>query len=376
MKIVADDRIPYLKGVLEPFCEVIYLPGDKIDRLSVRGADALFTRTRTKCDEFLLEGSGVKFIGSATIGYDHINTAYCDKSGIYWTNAPGCNSSSVAQYVAAALLELAFFSGFALKGKRLGIVGVGNVGSKVSRFAGAMGMELLLNDPPRNRAEGGSKFVELDGLLRGADIVTLHVPLNRTGQDKTFHLFNGDTFNNMRKGAWLINTSRGEVVNTNALKTSLKSGYLSGVVLDVWENEPNIDLELLGDSFIATPHIAGYSSDGKANGTAYIVNTFSKFFGLPIKNWFPKDIPMPNGKDIRIDCRNRNVEEIVREVVLQTYDIQSDSSSLVRSPSSFESLRGRYWARREFQNYVVTLFDGTIELKEILEAIGFKVVMA
>ena len=287
MKIVADDKIPFLKGALEPFAEVVYIPGKQISREILKDSDALLIRTRTVCNENLLEGTSIRFIGTATIGFDHIDTHYCRRNKIIWTNAPGCNSSSVQQYIAAALLRISSEHHFNLKDKTLGIIGVGNVGSKVEKFARSIGMNVLLNDPPRARMEGKKNFHSLNIVLSGSDILTVHIPLNLVGEDQTWHLFNEESFKKIKKGAWFINSSRGEVTDTYALKKALYSGMLNGAVIDVWENEPDIDPELLQQAFIATPHIAGYSSEGKANGTAMIVNSLNKYFILPSENWSP-----------------------------------------------------------------------------------------
>ncbi|MDP4207082.1 MAG: NAD(P)-dependent oxidoreductase, partial [Bacteroidota bacterium] len=186
MKIIIDDKIPYIRGVFEPFAEVHYLSGAATTPEIAHNADALITRTRTICNQKLLENSTVKFIATATIGYDHIDTEWCKSAGIEWTNAPGCNSSSVEQYVLAAILYQAREKGLILKGKTLGVVGVGNVGSKVARVGQLLGMKVLLNDPPRERAEGEGIFTSLDHILEEADIITLHVPLQHEGTDKTF----------------------------------------------------------------------------------------------------------------------------------------------------------------------------------------------
>src|SRR5512133_563848 len=195
MKIIIDDKIHYIHGAFEGVAEVIYLPGSKTTPEVVKDADAIVTRTRTICNEKLLAGSKVKFIATATIGYDHIDTAWCEQSGISWTNAPGCNSKSVEQYIASALMALAEKKNFTLKEKTIGIVGVGNVGAKVARLCEIFGMKVLLNDPPRARAEGGKSFVELESILENADIITLHVPLNLGGEDKTYHLADELFFN-------------------------------------------------------------------------------------------------------------------------------------------------------------------------------------
>ena len=183
MKVVADDKIPFLKGVLEPFADVVYLPGKNISNNDLKNADALLVRTRTKCNEALLKGSTIKFIGTATIGFDHIDSDYCGRHQITWTSAPGCNSSSVQQYIGAALLKLQHDRGYILKDKTIGVVGVGNVGSKVAKLAESLGMKVLLNDPPRAMLEGSSGFVSIDRILKESDIISLHVPLNRTGRD-------------------------------------------------------------------------------------------------------------------------------------------------------------------------------------------------
>ncbi|MGD0583490.1 MAG: 4-phosphoerythronate dehydrogenase PdxB [Bacteroidales bacterium] len=373
IKIVADDRIPFLKGILEPYADVKYLPGRDIDRKSISGADALIIRTRTKCTEQLLKGSDIKFIGTATIGFDHIDTRYCDSNGIKWTNAPGCNSSSVQQYVAAALLKISNEFRFPLKDKTMGIAGVGNVGSKIEKMAALLGMKVLLNDPPRARKEGPERFTYIETLLKESDIISLHVPLTIVGQDKTYHMINDGSLKKVKKGTWLINSSRGEVADTVSLKRALASGKLAGAVLDVWEHEPDIDQELMHISFIATPHIAGYSTDGKANGTANVVNDLANFFNLQIKNWYPYDLPEPEEPVIEISCKGKDTEDIIREAVDHTYNISEDDLKLRFSPADFENQRGNYKVRREFPAYSVKLSGGNKQIRILLENFGFRV---
>ncbi len=374
MKIVADDKIPFLKGVLEPYAEVIYLPGKEITREVIMDADALLTRTRTKCNASFLDGTSVKFIGTATIGIDHIDTPFCDRHNIFWTNAPGCNSSSVQQYVIVALLTVASEFRFNLKGKTIGIIGVGNVGAKVEKFARLMEMNVLLNDPPRAREEGEKGFISIERVLQESDIVTVHVPLNVNYEDCTFHLFTEEEFKKMKEGAWFINSSRGEVVETNAIKRVLSSGKLGGVVLDVWENEPDIDLDLMAETFLSTPHIAGYSADGKANGTSKVVNSLSYFFNLPLKDWYPAEVPPPESPVIEINGIGKTDEEIIRRAVVHTYNINEDNTNLRFSPADFEKLRGDYRIRREFSAYTVRLNGGTKRVKEQLEGLGFNLI--
>ena len=374
LKIIADDKIPFLKGVLEPYADMVYLPGKQITAEVAKDADALLIRTRTKCSKELLEGSRVSFIGTATIGYDHIDTGYCEKNKVKWTNAPGCNSSSVQQYVISALLKMASESGFSLTDKTLGIVGVGNVGSKVEKIALLLGMKVLVCDPPRARKEGSEKFISIDAVLHEADIITAHVPLSFEGEDKTFHLFNDKTLGRMKKGAWFINSSRGEVVDSAALKEALNSGNLSGAVLDVWEKEPDIDHELLRRVFIATPHIAGYSTDGKANGTAMIVNSLSGYFDLPLTGWFPPEVPLPEETLIEIDASAKTEQDIIKEAVFHTYNISDDDGRFRLSPGDFEKQRGEYPLRREFTTYTVNLRGGTKEVREIMKGLGFSII--
>ncbi|HLP71435.1 MAG TPA: 4-phosphoerythronate dehydrogenase PdxB [Bacteroidales bacterium] len=373
MKIVADDKIPFLRGALEPFAEVIYVPGKAITKEIIRDADALLIRTRTKCTPELLQGSAVRFIGTATIGFDHLNTNYCEENDIKWTNAPGCNSSSVQQYITAALLKLSRDHNFPLKGKVLGIVGVGNVGTKVEKAARALGMEVMLNDPPRERKEGKGNFVLLGDILYNADIITVHVPLNFVGEDATWHMFNEKSFKKMRKGTWFINAARGEVVDTASIRKAI-SGDKIRAVLDVWENEPDIDNTLMHQAFLATPHIAGYSTDGKANGTAMSVNALCSFFGLPIDSWYPKDVPPPPDPVIIIDGKGMEDYDIIRQAVNRTYSIEHDDIRLRLSPRDFEKQRGDYRLRREFTAYSVKLKNAGTDVRKILRDLGFNLV--
>ena len=374
IKIIADDKIPFLKGVLEPYADVTYLPGKQITRDVIMNADALLIRTRTKCTDTLLKGTRVKFIGTATIGFDHIDTQYCEKNKIKWINAPGCNSFSVQQYIAAALLKIASEFRFSLKDKTIGIIGVGNVGSKIEKFAKILGMKVLLNDPPRARKEGEKAFNSLDKILYESDIVTVHVPLNVVGEDRTYNLFNETSFKKMQKDAWFFNSSRGEVTDTAALKELLRSGKLGGAVIDVWENEPDIDQELMAKAFIATPHIAGYSTDGKANGTAMVVNSLCKYFEISLKNWYPENVPQPASPEITIDGRGKSEEDIIREAVFKTYNIAVDDLKLRFSPSDFEKQRGEYPLRREFTSYKIDLKGGSKKVQKMLEELGFKII--
>lgn len=374
IRIIADNKIPFLKGALEDVADISYYPGSEITGNKILNADALIIRTRTRCDESLLKGSRVKMIATATIGFDHIDTEYCKSRNINWTNAPGCNSSSVEQYVTSALLELAVNHGYNFEGKTIGIVGAGNVGTKVARIARLLGMEVLLNDPPRARKEGGDGFVSLEELKSRSDIISFHVPLLTEGVDRTLWMADRDFFNSIKQSIILINTSRGEVVQGKALKEAINSDKVKYSVIDVWENEPLPDPDLIQLVSIATPHIAGYSTDGKVNGTTMSVHAISRFFGLGKEDWKPVDVPGPENHSLVVDCTGLKKEEILLEVYSKIYDINTDDRDLRNDPGKFEELRGNYRLRREAPYYSVRLNNNPFEeLAEILEGLGFSV---
>jgi erythronate-4-phosphate dehydrogenase len=357
IKIVADSKIPFLKGALDEVANVTYVPGNLISRDHLTDADAIIVRTRTACNEKLLQGTAVKFIASATIGYDHIDLGFCAANGIGWTSAPGCNANSVRQYIAAALAEILGREKKSFSDITLGIIGAGNVGSGVLALAETLGIRTLVNDPPRERIEGSEVFSSVDKLLSASDIITMHVPLNQTGRDKTYHMANHEFFDKMKKGAWFINTSRGEVMETLSLIRALKTDKLAGVVLDVWEDEPEINRELLEIAQIATPHIAGYSADGKARGTAMSVQAVSKFFNLGLDNWHPKSIPPAVNQVLQVDCNNKSPEAVFGQISTLACDILETTKKLKESPETFEFLRETYPIRREPQ-YLKVYIEG------------------
>lgn len=373
MKIIIDDKIPYIRGAFEGVAEVIYLPGSKTTPEVVKDADAIVTRTRTICNEKLLAGSSVKFIATATIGYDHIDTDYCNAAGIQWTNAPGCNSKSVEQYISSTLMVLAETRNLNLKDLTIGVVGVGNVGSKVARIAELFGMKVLKNDPPRERAEGPAEFVSLKQVMDEANIITLHVPLNMKGEDATFHLGNAGFFSGLKKKPVVINSCRGEVVETNAVKAALKNGQISAFVCDCWENEPDLDLELLALTEIATPHIAGYSKDGKATGTQMSVKAISEFFGLGLENWHPSGVELPEQPVFELDGNGLSHQQIISKAILHTYDIRNDDQDFRKNTAQFEQLRGDYPTRREFPAFTIVPKNIREETLEILKKLGFTI---
>lgn len=330
MKIVADNAIPFLDGVLEPFAEVCRRPGREISAEDVRDADALVIRTRTRCDETLLAGSRVRMIATATIGFDHIDLAWCRRNGIEVATAAGCNARGVLQWVAAVLALLARRQGWTPGQRTLGVVGVGHVGSLVKSYAEAWGFRVLCCDPPREERERCG-FLPLEEVARQADILTFHTPLD----DSTRHMAGEWLFRMMKPGAVLLNSSRGEVVDGEAL---LRSGL--EWVLDVWEHEPQPDPELLRRALVATPHIAGYSLQGKANATALAVAALARKFGLPVEGWYPPEVTPSQPRAI-------SWQELVRTIV-GAYDIEAESRRLKQQPSAFESLRDRYDYRQEY----------------------------
>ena len=330
MKIVADNAIPFLDGVLEPFAEVCRRPGREISAEDVRDADALVIRTRTRCDETLLAGSRVRMIATATIGFDHIDLAWCRRNGIEVATAAGCNARGVLQWVAAVLALLARRQGWTPGQRTLGVVGVGHVGSLVKSYAEAWGFRVLCCDPPREERERCG-FLPLEEVARQADILTFHTPLD----DTTRHMAGEWLFRMMKPGAVLLNSSRGEVVDGEAL---LRSGL--EWVLDVWEHEPQPDPELLRRALVATPHIAGYSLQGKANATALAVAALARKFGLPVEGWYPPEVTPSQPRAI-------SWQELVRTIV-GAYDIEAESRRLKQQPSAFESLRDRYDYRQEY----------------------------
>ncbi|MBR6496604.1 MAG: 4-phosphoerythronate dehydrogenase, partial [Rikenellaceae bacterium] len=335
MKISVDKNIPYLENVFPDSVEVEWLAGGEFTAETVRESDALLIRTRTRCDEVLLEGSRVKTIATATIGTDHIDLEYCRQKDIKVISAAGCNARGVKQYVAAALIELER-GGVVLEGKTIGVVGVGNVGSQVVQAARAMGLKVLQCDPIRAQRGEMDSHIDIDTLLSASDIVTLHVPLTKTGQWATENMANREFFAKMKSGAIFINSSRGEVVDQEALKDAIRSGKLSHTVLDVWRNEPDIDRELMNMVDIATPHIAGYSKQGKANGSAMCITALSKMFDWGLNEWYPSQVE-PN----RVDCERLTLGEI-RESITKCCDLAGDCQRLRANPEQFESLRNNY----------------------------------
>lgn len=350
MKVIVDNKIPFIKEAIGKIAdEAVYAPGNDFTPSLVKDADALIIRTRTRCNRELLEGSKVKFIATATIGFDHIDTEYCREAGITWTNAPGCNSASVAQYLHSSLILLQELKGIDLQKSTIGIIGVGNVGSKVAEVAQKLGMRVLLNDLPREDKEGKQGFSSLQSLAEECDILTFHVPLYKKGNYKTCHLADDAFFRSLKRRPVIINTSRGEVIETNALLKALETGLIFDAIIDVWENEPAINLTLLNKVFLGTPHIAGYSADGKANATRMSLDALCRYFKIHAD--YRIIPPAPGQPQITAGC--------LSDAYLQMYDPRRDSNALKMHPELFEKLRGDYPLRREKEAYTISVLPTT-----------------
>lgn len=328
MKTIIEANIPYIHGLIEPYSEVEYLESEDITPEAVRDADALLVRTRTRCDEALLGGSRVTFVGTATIGLDHIDLPWCAAHGIEAVNAPGCNAPAVAQWVLAVVARMMTKTP---ADTVLGIVGVGHVGSIVENWARAIGFNVLRCDPPRRRAEGGD-FIALNELIARADIVTLHTPLYREGPDATYHLVDARLISALRPNAILLNAARGAIFHTEEVLRALSARPDVRLAIDCWEGEPQLNEQLLRRAEIATPHIAGYSLEGKHRATSLVVSALARHFGLPI------DLG-------HIDMSTASRPSLQR--IAQSYDPMPDDRALRAEPSALERLRNRYPLRPE-----------------------------
>lgn len=340
MKIVIDDKIPFIRETIDEIAdEAQYIPGHEICAENVKDADALIVRTRTRCDKHLLEGSKVSFVATATIGFDHIDTSYMSEAGIDWMNCPGCNAASVAQYVKSTLILLSRNRGLNLKESCLGIVGCGHVGEKVKEVANELGMKVLVNDPPRQERGDNEPFVNLNDIAEKCDVITFHVPMIKEGNHTTWHLCNSRLMKKMKKKPFIINTSRGPIVDNLALMEALNEETIKDAVIDTWENEPDILIPLLNKVYIGTPHIAGYSADGKANADNMVIEGLCRHFG--ITNRYHIDPPaLPNTFRLPNDQN---------DAALALYNPLNDSEKLKSHPERFEWLRGNYPLRREIK---------------------------
>jgi erythronate-4-phosphate dehydrogenase len=379
VKIVADKNIPFIEACVGYLGEVELLNGREITAQKVKDADALLVRSVTQVNETLLQGSAVRFAATATIGFEHIDREYLAHKGIGFSSAPGSNANSVAEYIVAALLEIGHRKHIELEGASIGIVGVGNVGSRVAAKCEAMGMSVVKNDPPLARLTNDPQYSPIDAVF-DCDFVTLHTPLTREGQDRTYHLADAAFFDALKPGAVFFNTSRGSVTESAALKSAMSGGTLGGVCLDVWENEPHIDLDLLGRVDLASPHIAGYSFDGKVAGMLMIYEALCRHFDLPIQHGTEDFLPAPDVPMIELHGQAAP-QGAIRQAVRKVYDIGLDDENtrqILTTPEAqrgdfFDALRKSYRRRREFHNTTVQLKTSEPGLASVLKEIGFRI---
>ncbi len=378
MLIVADENIPYVKEGFAEFGDVITVHGRKITKDILKDADVLLVRSITKVNADLLEGTPVRFVGTATIGYDHIDIDYLNSRGITFSSAPGSNANSVAEYVVSGLLELEQNHEYKLQGRKIGIVGVGNVGSRVAKKVPALGLIPVLYDPPLAEKINHHPLFEPFENIINCDIITFHVPLEKTGPYPTYHMADEDFFFQIKQSVVVINTSRGAVVETNALLNAIRRGIVTHSIIDVWENEPNINLDLLNYVTIGTPHIAGYSFDGKVNGTYQLYLALCNFLKQKPTWDYKKNLPAPPFKEISITDDNPLT---LHSIVHKIYNIKADDQALRKIVNKVESERGPYFdllrknypIRREFHNTAIRFNKDNPVLANQLKQLGFKV---
>ena len=376
MKIIIDENIAFAEEAFSALGNVKLLDGRNLKNKDVNDTDALIVRSVTDVDEDLLRNSNIKFVGTATIGTDHIDLDYLLNNNIEFSDAKGCNADSVAEYVFTALFNIASQQNISLKGKTIGVVGVGNIGSRVVRIAKVLGLKVLKNDPPLERRGTGKNYVSLDDVLK-ADIITLHVPMIYEGADLTFHLLNQNNLKYIKEGTIIINTSRGAVIDNSSLfeEANRKDLYL---ILDVWENEPSINTDLLLKTELATPHIAGYSIEGKVNGTKMIYDALCRYLKVQ-PTWKPK-LPRIEFNKQELP-KSSNEEKRFYNLLSSIYNIENDDEQLRKilnykpgeRAAYFDMLRKKYPLRREFGNYTIKISDEEIHLKPFLESLRFRV---
>ncbi|MCE9614520.1 MAG: 4-phosphoerythronate dehydrogenase [Lentisphaerae bacterium] len=384
MNIVCATNMPFAQEAFATLGSVTVKDGRTLTRADVQDAELLAVRSTTKVNRALLDGTRVRFVGTATIGTDHLDIPYLETHGIPWCYAPGCNANSVAEYVATALLVLAQRHGFTLAGKTLAIIGVGNVGSRVLQKAQALGLRVLLNDPPRERQAPSSpplSFSPLAEVLAAADIVTLHVPLTKGGPDATHQMVNDAFFAQLKRGAIFINSARGPVVETDALRRALDAGTVSHAIIDTWEGEPAYRHDLLPRVDLATPHIAGYSYDGRVNGTVMVYREACRVLGVA-PGWSPAALlPPPPVPLIELDAAGRPAEAVLHDLCQRVYDIGADDHRMrptaladkTLRAMAFDHLRKHYPDRREFPHTRVVLHGAGEALRASVRGLGFAV---
>lgn len=378
MRIAVDEAIPYWDDAFTPLGEVRPFPGRKLRSADLREIDALVVRSVTRVDAALLDGSAVRFVGSATIGMDHLDVEYLKARGTDFTNAAGCNANAVSEYIAATLVLMEERKGWALKNKSIAIVGVGNVGSRVEKKARALGMRVLLCDPPLRDSTGDRRYLHSLEEVLDADIMTFHVPLTTGGPYPTYHMVDAKVIERLSRRQFIINSARGPVIQTADLKSFLSAGKIEGAVLDVWEDEPGIDLSLLDLVEIGTPHVAGYSIDGKIRATEMIFEALCRSFQQTAA-WDTRNL-YPSVTTIRSEELLRG-DDAVRSIVLKAYNILADDAALrtlrsqpqERARAGFDRLRNEYRYRPEFRHFSVNLRQEQNDLAGIVRALGFNV---
>jgi len=377
MKIIVDENIAYAREAFSELGEVSLCHGREINNSVLHNADVLICRSITKVNSDLLKNSAIKFVGTATIGTDHLDKEYLEKKGIAYANAQGCNSFAVAEYIISSLVNAAVYKNITLKNKTLGIVGYGNIGTKVDLFAKLLGISTIINDPPLEAHSKADTFSSLKETL-GCDAVTFHVPLNKSGQYKTVHLLNNENIGLIKNDAIILNASRGEVTDNFVILNKLIKNDDVFSVFDVWENEPDINMELLNKVNIATPHIAGYSFEGKVNGTIQMHKSLSQFLNIN-SNWMPK-LPKTENSTITIGTED-SLENILHKIFIVVYPQHKDDELMRKylflnfedRKKYYDGLRKNYRLRREFTNYTIKLNKPDDKLETILKGLRFKV---
>ncbi|AZD07383.1 Erythronate-4-phosphate dehydrogenase [Pseudomonas chlororaphis] len=376
MLIVADENIPLLDAFFAGFGEIRRFPGRAIDRATIEGADVLLVRSVTQVSRALLEGSQVRFVGTCTIGTDHLDLEYFQEAGIRWSSAPGCNARGVVDYVLGSLLTLAEIEGADLTQRTYGVVGAGEVGGRLIEVLRGLGWKVLVCDPPRQVAEGGD-YVSLEQILAQCDVISLHTPLTKVGELPTWHLLDKQRLRQLRPGAWLINASRGAVVDNTALREVLLEREDLQAVLDVWEGEPQVDVALADLCVLATPHIAGYSLDGRQRGTAQIYQALCDYLGQPQAIHLRDLLPRPWLSEVSLDAHSDPAWSLAM-ICRAVYDPRRDDADFRRSlvgsvaeqRAAFDALRKGYPPRREIDGLAVRIQGEAPGLQQIVSALG------
>ncbi|KIH84882.1 4-phosphoerythronate dehydrogenase PdxB [Pseudomonas batumici] len=376
MLIVADENIPLIDAFFAGFGEIRRLPGRAIDRAAVAEADVLLVRSVTQVSRELLEGSAVRFVGTCTIGTDHLDLDYFQQAGIHWSSAPGCNARGVVDYVLGSLLTLAEIEGADLGARTYGVIGAGEVGGRLIKVLRGLGWNVLVCDPPRQAAEGGN-YVSLEQIIERCDVISLHTPLTRTGAQSTWHLLDRRRLEQLKPGTWLINAARGPVVDNAALREVLLAREDLQAVLDVWEAEPEVDVALAELCVLGSPHIAGYSLDGKQRGTAQIYQAFCAFIGQAAKVHLEDLLPEPWLAQVTLNAGSDPAWAMAM-ICRGVYDPRRDDADFRRSLAgsvaeqkvAFDLLRKNYPERREIEGLPVKINGDDEGLRKLALALG------